>query len=288
MSGSQRTIAGVKGTYIPGTPASWLAIGATPPPDNPQDALDDLAAVAAAGGGGATGPANAMAYYDGAGHNTGNGSLIVGLPDAYGRPQIHDYRFTARGVVHRLGAWGQDGDPNNVASEGFVTYGPNALGNGPDGAEGGMGFYEPSGYGVIQVIPGVNGGNPFYLCGFEDGGPAAPFGLDGFIVRSNAFDTLFQVRRSDGVTLLAKPALQEAGLSPVQGVAALGVAGVVVVAGSAVQAGTRIYLTAQEGPALTGSLQVTARVPGASFTVTSSAGAADAGVNVAWMLMGNA
>ena len=56
MSGSQRTLAGVKKTYIPGDPADWIALGASPPPDNPQDALDDLAKFSGTGGGSQTFP----------------------------------------------------------------------------------------------------------------------------------------------------------------------------------------------------------------------------------------
>jgi hypothetical protein len=150
------------------------------------------------GGGGATGPARAVAYYDPLGNNSGDPALLGDQPDAFQRPQINDFRVggTGRGAVYRLGRWGMDGDAQNVASEGYITYGPNALGNGPSLTDGALGFYEPNGFGVLDAIVGVNGGNPFYLCGFEDGGPFAPFGLDGFIINDNTNNRIFQVKRS--------------------------------------------------------------------------------------------
>jgi hypothetical protein len=130
---------------------------------------------------------------------TDNVDLTAGALDAFQRPQIHDFRTgpTGRGAVYRLGRWQADGDPTSVTSEGFITYGANALGNGPSPTDGGLGFYEPNGFGVLDIIAGVNGGNTFYLCGFEDGGPDAPFGLDGFIVNDNNADPIFWVKRSN-------------------------------------------------------------------------------------------
>ncbi len=143
----------------------------------------------------------------------GNGAitdpkLTAGVPDAFSRPQVHDYRKSAplpgyptgRGVVHRLGRWQVDGDAGDATSEGFVAYGASPLqpaGADPDATQGAFGFYEPNGFGELAVIPGVNGGNSFYLCGFEDGGANAPFGLDGFIVNDNNAARIFQVKRSN-------------------------------------------------------------------------------------------
>lgn len=130
---------------------------------------------------------------------TDNTALTAGQVDAFQRPQIHDFRLgpTNRGAVYRLGRWQADGDPTSVTSEGYVTYGPNALGTGPSPTDGGLGFYTPNSFGVLDIINGVNGNNTFYLCGFEDGGPAAPFGLDGFIVNDNLAAPIFWVKRSD-------------------------------------------------------------------------------------------
>jgi hypothetical protein len=155
-----------------------------------------------AGGGIATGVPNAAAFFNGSGSMTSVPDYLAGALDAFSRPAVRDFRLGPgrRGAVYKLGAWGVDGDPQNVTSEGYVTYGPNALGNGPDGTQGGLGFYEPNGFGPLQIIPGVNGGNPFYSCGFEDGGPAAPFGLDGFIVNDNNAAAIAWIKRSDNTS----------------------------------------------------------------------------------------
>jgi hypothetical protein len=67
-----------------------------------------------------------------------------------------------------------------------------------------------------------------------------------------------------------------------QGVAALGAGGTVVVPNTLVTANTRILFSIQEGAAPLGTLYVSARVPGASFTIASN-NAADA-CTVAWQL----
>ena len=147
-----------------------------------------------------SGPPFASAFYNAGGLLTGVSDFLSGGLDAFQRPAIRDFRLgpTGRGTVHKLGAWGVDGDPQNITSEGFVTYGPNSLGLGPDGTQGGLGFYTPNSWGSLQIIPGVNGGNPFYSGGFEDGGPAAPFGLDGFEINDNLANPIIQIKRSTG------------------------------------------------------------------------------------------
>jgi hypothetical protein len=179
----------------------------TPDATPPQLQVWDGAAWVAAGGGVVTGPPNAVAFYDGAGNSTGNASFLTSnAQDAFGRPGVHDFRLGGggRGAVYRLGAWGVDGDPENVVSEGYITYGASANGIGPIAGEGGFGFYEPNGFGELNVIPGVNGGNSFYLCGFEDGSVNAPFGLDGFIVNTNLNTPIFWVQRSTGFTFFGQ------------------------------------------------------------------------------------
>ncbi len=239
------------------------------------------------GGGGATGPANAVAYYDGSGNNSGSPELTGNQYDAYGRPQIHDYRVgvpSGRGAVYRLGAWGVDGDPQvGVTSEGFICYGANALGDGPDSAQGGFGFYEPNGFGELNVITGSDGGNTFYICGFEDGSPNAPFGLDGFIVNTNLAVALFQVRRTDGVTFIASAQVNRAELSEaanaMQGVATVPDGGSIVVDNTSVDATSRIMLTIQPGVAPTGPVWISNITPGVSFTISCTSD-----VTVAWQI----
>jgi hypothetical protein len=155
------------------------------------------------GGGGATGIPLAAAYFDATGALSADLNYLADRLDAYQRPAVRDYRTGpgGRGAVSKLGAWTVDGDPQNVVSEGFVTYGANALGNGPsDALGGGFGFYEPNGFGLLNIIPGVDGGNTFYICGFEDGSVNAPFGLDGFIVNDNLAVPIAQIKRSDGTS----------------------------------------------------------------------------------------
>ncbi|MCC6752067.1 MAG: hypothetical protein IT371_30725 [Deltaproteobacteria bacterium] len=69
------------------------------------------------------------------------------------------------------------------------------------------------------------------------------------------------------------------------GVATIGAGGNVVVANTRVSATTKFLLTVQDtGPAPTGTIYQSARAVGASFTIASSAGAADAGVVVYYQL----
>jgi len=159
---------------------------------------------AVSGGGGIpAGPAGALMFYDPTGTTiAADPALVARNPGNYGRPEIWDHRVGSggRGPVYRLGAWGIDGDPSNTPSEGFVTYGPNAQGNGPSSNDGGLGFYTPNSWGCLQIINGVFGNNPFYSCGFEDGGPAAPFGFPGFSLRDDQARLTFLVDRTTGAT----------------------------------------------------------------------------------------
>jgi hypothetical protein len=135
-------------------------------------------------------------------------NLVAGGLDPFQRPQIHDTRVgpTLRGPVWRQGAWTQDGDPTNAVGEGFVTYGANALGNGPDGTQGGYGFVTPYSFGRYQIVPGVNGGNTFLTCGFEDGSVNAPFGYNAFLVVDNLNQNQFKVDRATGFIYVASAA----------------------------------------------------------------------------------
>lgn len=159
------------------------------------------------GGGGGSGPPRAEAYFDGAGALTGVPEYLVVPSGVFGRPEVRDFRFdilSGRGAVYKLGAWGVDGDAQNVQSEGYVTYGQNPLGLGPDGTQGGMGFFTPNSFAAYAVIPGVNGGNTFATGGYGDGGPWDPFGLDGLAVNSDTAAPLFYFKRSTGFLYLGQ------------------------------------------------------------------------------------
>jgi hypothetical protein len=72
------------------------------------------------------------------------------------------------------------------------------------------------------------------------------------------------------------------GANAMEGVATLGAGGTIVVPNTLVTANTRIMFTIQEGAAPLGTLYVSARVPGVSFTVSSN-NPADL-CNIAWQL----
>ena len=163
------------------------------------------------GGGGSTVFANAIAYGDtappAAAPIISDPNLVAGGLDAFQRPQIHDTRVgpTNRGPIWRQGAWQADGDPNNAVGEGFVSYGANALGNGPDATQGGYFFATPYSFGRYQIVPGVNGGNTFIVAGFEDGSVNAPFGYNGLFVNDNNNVPLFIVDRGTRFTQVGDP-----------------------------------------------------------------------------------
>jgi hypothetical protein len=140
--------------------------------------------------------ANAIAYGTPSGGGLTSDALLTAAPlDGFGRPQIHDMRPNA---MWRIGSWQEDGDPTSVTCTGMAQYGSNAPDLGPDNTQGGYFLTGPHGFGIYEIIVGVNGGNTFLECGFEDGGPQAPFGNDGFFVNSNAFLPQFCVLRSNG------------------------------------------------------------------------------------------
>lgn len=88
---------------------------------------------------------------------------------------------------------------------------------------------------------------------------------------------------SQGVPVLLETALPAGGRTA--GLSLLDGTGNITVANVSVKAGTRFVLTVQDGGAApTGTVYVSARVASTSFTITSSAGAADSGVQVYWQL----
>lgn len=207
--------------------------------------------------GGSSGPVpgapNAIAYENPAGTNlTTDPNLTAGKLDAFGRPQIWDRRFTARGALFRQGAWEADGDPApDVKAEGFVTIGSNATNLGPSPTDGGFFFCTPHSFGQYQIRAGINGGNLFPVCAWEDGSADAP-GIGPPNVLSLRDDTnvvtLSIFRPTGQLKLHEGPSLQ-------QGIAVLGAGGAVVVPNTLITATTRILLTAQDGgPIPTGSL----------------------------------
>ena len=96
------------------------------------------------------------------------------------------------------------------------------------------------------------------------------------------------------ITSQGVPVLRETDLPPVAppvpnrrvaGLATLDGAGQFLILNPNVKAGTRFTLTVQDGgTAPTGTVYVSARVAGASFTITSNAGGTDLGVQVYWQL----
>lgn len=96
----------------------------------------------------------------------GGGGLPAGVEtdnDQYGRPQIWDTRVNGTtGAVYRQGGWPSDGDPISQEGEGIVIYGKNEDGQLGSGG-GAYARVKAQRIGLAEIIPGVNGGNLFYL-----------------------------------------------------------------------------------------------------------------------------
>jgi len=91
---------------------------------------------------------------------------------------------------------------------------------------------------------------------------------------------------SQGVPVLRETIAANAPTTdPAAGIAVLDAAGQLVILNKNVSGKTRFALHPQDtGTIVTGVVRPTARVPGTSFTIASTAGAADAGVSVYWQL----
>jgi hypothetical protein len=158
------------------------------------------------GGGGGTGVPNGNAYYNNTGHPTSVPEYLVVPLGVFGRPETRDFRQGApgHGCVFKLGAWGIDGDAQNVLGEGYVVYGQTPTGLGPSATDGGMGFFTPNSFGCYTVINGVHGNNTFPTGAFGDGGPWDPFGVDGLAINDNAAQPLLYFKRSTGFLYLGQ------------------------------------------------------------------------------------
>jgi hypothetical protein len=158
------------------------------------------------GGGGGTGVPNGNAYYDGTGHPTSVPEYLVVPLGVFGRPETRDFRQGApgRGAIFKLGAWGIDGDAENVLSEGYVTYGKTPTGIGPNATDGGQGFFTPNSFGCYTVINGVNGNNTFPTGAYGDGGADDPFSVDGLVINDNTAQPLLYFKRSTGFLYLGQ------------------------------------------------------------------------------------
>lgn len=233
-------------------------------------ASDVQAAIDALKGGAIAGPANALAYYSPTGGSIGGDAALTAAPiDQFGRPQILDRRQGAPGFancVFRQGGWQVDGDPVNQSGDGLVIYGPAPNGL-QDGANGAFARVKWDRYAIRLVITGTDVGYGFRV------------DLTELYFKDDTGARTFSVTRATGQAKLKEGANRQ------QGIAALGAPGLILVASTLVTANTRIMLTAQDGGTVpAGSVYVAARVPGASFSIASTAAAADAGVLVAWQL----
>jgi hypothetical protein len=101
-----------------------------------------------------------------------------------------------------------------------------------------------------------------------------------------ALDVITGVTSGTVATLNTIAASSDAVYPPAAGIAELDGAGQVVVPNVNVKAGSRFQLTIQDGGTTppTGFVYMAGRVNGTSFTIQSSAGAADAGVQVYWQM----
>lgn len=107
------------------------------------------------------GEANALATYDASGNLTeGDAALVAGPIDAFGRPQMWDYRVNAgNGAVWRNGSWTADGDPTNQTGEGYASYGP--AGGTLDASNGMIGRVKYDRFQLRRIIGGVDIGSAF-------------------------------------------------------------------------------------------------------------------------------
>ena len=245
------------------------------------------------GGGTVTGTPLAAAYFDAFGALSSVPEYLADRPDAYQRPCVRDFRVhpvSGRGAVNKLGAWSIDGDPQNVRSEGYVTYGANCVGLGPDALQGGYGFYTPNSFGIMSIIPGINGGSLFYLVGCGDNGPLDPWTTDGFVVNDKNANLVAQIRISNGVSWFRIASMDAAHASEapnkMAGIAITGPGGTIPVGNTSVTANSRITLTIQPpggGPIPTAGVYVSAIVPGAGFTIQSFS-VGDIGIKVYYQI----
>lgn len=125
----------------------------------------------------------------------------------------------------------------------------------------------------VTSVPAASGwiGTEYELSLVPNEGPA------------NGRKVMFKVS-SQGVPVLRETALPGGGKTA--GLALLDGTGNVTVANASVKVGTRFTLTIQDGGAAPtgGAIYVSTRVAATSFTITSTAGAGDAGVQVYWQL----
>lgn len=237
--------------------------------------LDELVRLALAGmGGGGGGPIagnpNAIKYENAAGTNITDDVRLTAAPvDQFGRPQILDRRMGAPGFsncVFRQGGSTLDGDPVNQSGDGIVIYGPAPNGL-QDGSNAAFGRVKWDRFAIRLIIAGVDVGYGWRADLTEQ------------YFKDDAGARTFSVTRATGQVKLSE------GLNRQQGIVPLAVGGATVVPNGLITPVTRIMLTAQDGgPPPTGSPFVLARAPGASFTISSTAGGLDAGVLVAWQL----
>ena len=194
---------------------SGVAPGPTvlaPLPGAPQAGATNarwLRNVGGGGGGGVTGDPNSIVFENPTGTAAITDPNFVAAPlDPQGRPMIRDKRVSpinGRGAIWRQGSWPIDGDPGpGVKGEGFVSIGANSLNLGPDSVNGAFFLATPGSFGIAQIIAGVNGGNCFYPCGFEDASvdnPAfCPANL--FVMNDDTAVTQFQIDRMTGRVLI--------------------------------------------------------------------------------------
>jgi len=138
----------------------------------PNDPLGDIINQLNAGSGGVTGAPNALVYINSLGTGTvTDAALVVAPPDVFLRPQIWDTRLGGAGAVWRQGAWQADGDPASVVGDGIVLYGLSTLGN-LNPVEGAYNRQKSNRMGLAQILPGVNGGNLYYLARIDPNGLA--------------------------------------------------------------------------------------------------------------------
>lgn len=157
----------------------------------PLGVTEVQAAIDALKGGAIAGNPNSLGYFNPAGNALTSSVDLTAFPlDPFGRPQIWDKRVGGAGAVYRNGSWSQDGDPTNVTGDGFISYGANAIGLGPNATDGGYARIKPNRFGLAQVI----GGGPLTYAWRVD--------YTQMIMRNDVGTETFSIDRATGNTFI--------------------------------------------------------------------------------------
>lgn len=269
----------------------------------PPGGLDGLVpfVIESSVGAGASGPPNALAYFDAGGNLVGNAAVWF-IDSATNNFFVGGLNGVSELFINQVGAL--NGSNAGIQHSDIVANRANYRANqwGSNTGIPGVTGFKSRGVAIGTLAAVLVGDVIWRATAIGVCGDNATIPLSGLLsinvdqVAANFLGTSFEVQlvpptgpingrkqafRVDGVGILH---LTEAA-NKSAGVAILDVTGTAVIANTSVSATTKFHLTAQDtGPAPTGSMYQSARVVGTNFTIKSTAGAADAGVQVYYTL----